>query len=492
MAQELIRDLQLVAPLVVLSLGALMVILVDVFARRPWPRAGATVGVLLLALLGCWQYQGLHVPAGTAFGGLIYTDPLALFFNALLLAGSIGAVLLGSRKLTQEGIESGGEYYGLLIISTLGAMLFANSAELITLFLGLETMSMALYCLCGSAPAVRRSSESALKYFLLGSFSSAFMLYGISLLYGLTGSTMLPEIAQSIGSADRTILVFALGLMLVGLVFKLGAVPFHFWAPDVYEGAPTPVTAYMACVIKASAVAATLRVLWSGFGDIVIFWSGAVWCIAVLTMVVGNIIAVRQRSLKRLLAYSSIAHAGYIMVAFLAPGDEFGGGAAILYYIVAYTIMTMGAFGVVLAVTSHNAQDPHADDLSRFNGLGWSRPVLGALMSVFMLSLAGIPPGLAGLLGKVYIFSAAVRAEYKGLAIIGVLCSAISVYYYLRVIVAMYFHESARDEHAERVAQSPLPLPLIGVMTACAAGIIILGIFPSIVHDGAVIIMQSL
>jgi len=373
-------------------------------------------------------------------------------------------------------------------------MIFASSAELITMFLGLETMSMALYCLCGAALGRRRSAESALKYFLLGSFSSAFLLYGIALLYGLTGTTSIPAIAGSLAGADQSILFFSLGLMLVGLIFKLGAVPFHFWAPDVYEGAPTPVTAYMACVIKASAVVAALRVLWVGFGGQIVFWSGAVWLIAVLTMVIGNLAALRQRGLKRMLAYSSVAHAGYLLVAFLAHGVELGGGAAILYYLIAYTFMTMGAFAIVLSVTGQASGDQpgeklggdvlQSDDISRFNGLGYRRPVVAIVMSLFMLSLAGIPPGMAGLLGKVYIFTAAVKAQYVGLAIIGVLASAISCYYYLRVIVAMYFLEGESVTAPARVDASATPA-FVGAVGVCAIGVVYLGLNPEPFYEFA-------
>jgi NADH-quinone oxidoreductase subunit N len=279
--------------------------------------------------------------------------------------------------------------------------------------------------------------------------------------------------------------------MLVGFVFKIGAVPFHFWAPDVYQGAPTPVTAYMACVIKAAAVGAMLRVLWTSFpsDELFVVWSAAVWFIALITMVFGNLVALRQRSMKRMLAYSSIGHAGYIMVGFLAP-SSFGGGAAILFYIVSYTIMTLGAFGVVLAVSSNKSDDLAVDDLTRFNRLGYRSPVLAAVMSLFLLSLAGLPPGMAGFLGKFYIFNAAIKADFIGLSIIGVLCSAVSCYYYLRVIVAMYFvpeTEAVGDESAPRMSVS-----LQGALAICGVMIILLGVFPSWLHEGAVKVISSM
>jgi NADH-quinone oxidoreductase subunit N len=482
MSETLMADIVASAPLLVLSFGALALLLLEVFLKGSWPREGVTIAFFIVALVSLERVAGSYVDGKTIFSGLMYADTLALFMNALLIAGSVLAIMVGSRRLAGEGIESLGEYLVLVVLATVGAMIFASSAELITMFLGLETMSMALYCLCGAALGRRRSAESALKYFLLGSFSSAFLLYGIALLYGLTGTTSIPAIAGSLAGADQSILFFSLGLMLVGMIFKLGAVPFHFWAPDVYEGAPTPVTAYMACVIKASAVVAALRVLWVGFGGQIVFWSGAIWLIAVLTMVIGNLAALRQRGLKRMLAYSSVAHAGYLLVAFLAHGPELGGGAAILYYLITYTLMTMGAFAIVLIVAGQggdvkSAEVPNADDISRFNGLGYRRPVVAIVMSLFMLSLAGIPPGMAGLLGKVYIFTAAVKAQYVGLAIIGVLASAISCYYYLRVIVAMYFLGSEGEAATPR-PEVPVTPAFIGAVGLCAFGVIYLGINP--------------
>jgi NADH-quinone oxidoreductase subunit N len=489
MSEFILRDLALLSPAIVLSLGALLLILIDAFSKGSWPREFLTCIILLAGVVSLQVFAPAFENGVTAFGGLMYADKFSWFFTLLIIVGALLALLLGVHSLKQEGVESPTEYYVLLLLSTVGAIIFSTSAELITLFLGLETMSMALYCLCGSAVGLRRSAESALKYFLLGSFSSAFMLYGIALIYGLTGSTMIEQIAIEILKIEHTTtLHFAMALLLIGFIFKLGAVPFHFWAPDVYEGAPTPVTAYMACVIKASAVAATLRVLWTGFGELVLFWSGAVSFLAGLTMVVGNIIALRQRSIKRMLAYSSIAHAGYILVGFLAPGAQYGGGPAILYYIVAYTIMTMGAFGVVLAVTSKTASSPHSDDITKFYGLGYREPFLGFAMSIFMLSLAGIPPGMAGLLGKFYIFSAAVKADYVNLAIVGVLSSAISSYYYLRILVAMYFLE---DEAAEKAPALSPNFSLLSVLSFCIVGAIFLGLFPSLLYESAEMVMGS-
>ncbi|RIL08515.1 MAG: NADH-quinone oxidoreductase subunit N [Proteobacteria bacterium] len=488
MPENLGSDLWLTSPLIVLSLGALLILILEVSLGKGWPR-GLVCG-LILAVAGLLSlYSNPFINAGgTAFNGLLYVDPFSGFMTLLLILGAILALLITIGRLGDQGVDALGEYYSLYLFSLAGAIIFVSAAELITLFLGLEIMSLSLYCLCGSAIRYRRASESALKYFLLGSFSSAFLLYGIALIYGLTGTTFISKISDILAHLDNGLVFFAMGLILVGMIFKIGAVPFHFWAPDVYEGAPTSITAYMACVIKASAFAACLRVLWVAFEQQVVFWSGAIWVMAVFTMFLGNLAALRQRSLKRMLAYSSIAHAGYMMVGFLAMGDELGGGAAMLYYLLAYSFMTMGAFGVVLAVTSRFADSKAADDITRFNGLGYSEPLLGALMALFMLSLAGIPPGFAGLLGKFYLFGAAVKADYVGLAVIGVINSMISCYYYLRVIVAMYFLEP----DGEGAFATPINVPMTASLLMCAVGVIYFGIFPSLVHESAAAVIAML
>ena len=486
MSVSLANDVILILPLLVICVGSFLLMILEVTLPKDWPRALVTGGIILSALIVHVLQLELYQDGERAFSGLMYADPYASFLTFIVLISSILALLIGVGRLEQEGIESPGEYYALFLMSAAGTLIFCQAAELITLFIGLEIMSMALYALCGAGLTVKRSSESAMKYFFLGSFSSAFLLYGFAFLYGLTGTTVIPDIAMVIGTADQGIALLAVGLVLVGLAFKIGAVPFHFWAPDVYEGAPTPITAYMACVIKAASIGVALRVLWSGLGDLIQFWAGAVWLIAVLTMIIGNIVALRQRSVKRMLAYSSVAHAGYIMVAFLAPSAEYGGGAAILYYIIAYTVMTMGSFAIVTAISS--AKDARSDDISEMHGLGYRRPFLGVTMSIFMLSLAGIPPGLAGLLGKFYIFNAAVKADYVGLAIIGVICSAISCYYYLRVIVAMYFIEPATETRAI----PPTGVLLGGTLSVCALASVLFGLFPASIYDGAAAVISSL
>lgn len=489
MEASLASALKAASPFMILSGGAFLLLLLEVFLKGKWARGSVTAITLLVALGTSILVSGEFVQGQVAFAGTLYQDPFSWFFQVFFIMGTLLALLMMVDRLGAQKIEAPSEFYSLLLMSTAGASLFASAAELITLFLGLEIMSMALYCLCGSAVTVRGSTESALKYFLLGSFSSAFLLYGIALLYGLTGTTSIPDMAVSLGGmAGQPAVAFAIGLTLVGLIFKIGAVPFHFWAPDVYQGAPTSVTAYMSCVIKASAVAVTMRMLWIGFAPSEGVWSGVIWLVALLTMVVGNVIAVRQRNVKRMLAYSSVAHGGYLAVGFLARANQFGGGSAILFYLVAYTLMTLGAFAVLLLVSSTDADSPHADDISRFHGLSKTNPGLAAAMAVFLLSLAGIPPGMAGLLGKFYIFSAAVKSEFVGLAVVGVLASAISCYYYLKVIVAMYFLEPSE----QTPGKISLSLPIGGLISACVAGVVLFGIFPGRVYTRAMVVMYSL
>lgn len=479
-------ELFLAAPLLVTALGSLVVLLLGVFIKGRWPVAGVCTAIVLLAF-AFLSLQATELGEGLVlFNNAIYADHFTAFITALILLGTLLAIWLAADNLVNQGVkEHHPEFYTLILMCSSGAIIFASAAELITLFIGLEIMSMGLYCLCASRLGGSASSESALKYFFLGSFASAFMLYGIALLYGLSGSLVISEIAPALAAANGTLLYIAMGLVLIGFIFKIGAVPFHFWAPDVYQGAPTPVTAYMACVVKTAAVAAALRVLWGVFyaPELQELWQGMLWFVALLTMIVGNFLALRQRSLKRMLAYSSIAHAGYLLVAFLVPEARFGGGAAILYYLLAYTVMTLGAFGVVMAVTRRNATEDDADDITAFNRLGFSNPGLAALMALFMLSLAGLPPGMAGLLAKFYVFNAAVKGGFVLLAIIGVLCSVVSCYYYLRVVVAMYF--LPEEEGSAAAEKLETPFLMNWSLRICAISVLIIGIFPSKFYEAA-------
>ncbi len=477
-------DLLFLSPMITVIIGSLLLLIYEVFIKRPWSRAGFALLVLVSAFaVNVFLYsQDLYPKSGTGLYGQLYIDAFSALINCFILLLSIFAVLISFGQLKSEKINAVGEYYTLFLMSVVGAMVFNSAAEFITLFLGLEIMSMALYCLCGSALTLRCSSESALKYFLLGSFSSAFLLYGIALLYGLTGSTQFLMIAEVISGVNGTLLSVAIGLVLVGLLFKIAAAPFHFWAPDVYQGAPTSITLFMASVIKASAVVVCFRVLWLVFPDNKEVWEGAIWTLAALTMTIGNLTALRQRSIKRMLAYSSVAHAGYMMVGLLVADAAFGGAEGVMFYLVAYSFVTLGSFAIVSAVSSPYLDSTHADDISRFNSLAKRQPILAILMALFMLSLAGIPPGMAGLLAKFFIFSSAVKAGFVGLAIIGMLNSAVSAYYYLRIIVAMYFMES---KDGETYSKPAVTFPMYLAIGVCAFVVVVLGIFPSRIYDGA-------
>jgi NADH-quinone oxidoreductase subunit N len=336
-------------------------------------------------------------------------------------------------------------------------------------------MSMAAYALCGILRRQLRSNEAALKYFVNGAFATGFLLFGIALVYGATAATDFATIQEKLATgtaATRGLASAGMALLLVGFGFKIAAVPFHFWAPDVYEGAPTSITALMAVGIKGAAFAALLRMFGDALGPLLPDWQEAIAALALLTMIVGNVLAVLQQNIKRMLAYSSIAHAGYLLVGVVAIRD--GGGAAVLFYLLAYTLMNLGAFAVVVAVGRRGRPNEQIDD---YAGLGFRYPGLGAAMSIFMLSLAGFPP-LVGFAGKLYIFSAAVHAGYTQLAILGVLSSVVSVYYYLGVLAKMYMSEG------QTVLDAPSSRPyLFACLLITAAGTVLVGVFPSFAYD---------
>ena len=404
------------------------------------------------------------------FGGMLAADAFGQFFSLVFLLVA-GLTLLISVPYVQRAGMNYGEYYALLLFSTLGMMVMANSLDLITIFLGLETLSISLYILAGFLRDQLKSNESALKYLLLGAFASGFVLYGIALVYGACGSTHLRQVAEAV-SAGRvgspTLLILGMGLLIIGFGFKVASVPFHMWTPDVYEGAPTSVTAFMIAGTKAAAFAAFLRILMTALPVLQADWSRVLWVLAVLTMTVGNVVAIAQTNIKRMLAYSSIAHAGYILVALVAASTL--GSGSVLFYLVAYTFMNLGAFAVVIALSRREAERVTIDE---YAGLGLKYPFLGAAMSLFMFSLAGIPP-TAGFMGKFYIFSAAIQAKYIGLAIIGVLNSVISVYYYLRVTVVMYMGQGEAEPRADRLSPALALAVIIAII-----GTLQLGLFPS-------------
>jgi NADH-quinone oxidoreductase subunit N len=385
-------------------------------------------------------------------------------------AGSVDVVLMSMSYLEHTEIRTG-DYYSLVMFATVGMMLMASATDLLVIFLALEVMSIAAYALAGIARSQVRSNEAAMKYFLLGAFATGFLLFGIALVFGATGSMTLPVIAERVGQVagqEKVLLIAGVALLVVGFGFKIAAVPFHAWAPDVYEGSPTTVTAFMAVGIKAAAFAAFVRIFLHTLGALYTDWSGPLWVLAVLTMTVGNVVALLQTNIKRMLAYSSIAHAGYLLVGMVAGGPD--GGSAILFYLIAYAFMTLGAFAVVVAVGRAGESNELLDD---YAGIAFRNPFLGVAMTVFMLSLAGIPP-LGGFVGKFYIFSAAIQSGYVGLAVIGVLNSVVSVYYYVGVLVRMYMTEGP----TEVTPPSSRPY-LFAALIATLAGTVLVGLFPS-------------
>ena len=456
-------------PALLVAATGMLVMAADLVIQGPDRDGLAVLGMLGLAAAAAtavWLWVAGGVPGG--FQDTLRGDRFALFFTVLICAGSLLTILMSIDYLRDQPIAAG-EYHALLLLSTSGMIFLAAANDLIVLFLALEIMSVAVYVLAGLLRREVRSTEAALKYFLLGAFATGFLLYGIAFFYGATGSTRLDVIAQAVASDGlRPMTVLGIALVLVGLGFKVALVPFHVWTPDVYEGAPTAVTAFMAVGVKAAAFAALARVFMAGLGGVSASWTGLLWLLAALTMTVGNVTAVKQRSVKRMLAYSSIAHAGYALVGVVAVTRD--GGAALLFYLSTYVFMTLGAFAVVIALGRRG--EPN-EDLADWAGVGFRHPILGLSMAVFMLSLAGIPP-TAGFAGKFYLFSAAIDAGYVGLAIIGVLNSVISVYYYLGVLVAMYMAEGTR----------PIPRPssrpyLVATIVVSAAATLLIGVLPA-------------
>jgi len=460
-------SLAVLAPaLIVIGTGCL-VLLLDLLPPRESKVHLATVALIgvvaaLLTSLAAWGGRG------RGFHDMVILDNYALFFHVVICYAAALIVLLSIDYLRRNGVESG-EYYALVLFSTSGMLLLTSAADLIVVFLAIELMSLSLYVLSGLFKRRRQAGEASMKYFLLGVFASAFLLYGIALLYGATGTTSIERIAAAAAAAPYDPLVIAgLGLVLVGFGFKISAAPFHMWAPDVYEGAPTSVTALIATGSKAAVFAALIRLIVSGVRAVHADWTAVLWALAALTMTVGNVVAIAQSNLKRMLAYSSIAHVGYMLVGLVAGGAA--GTGAVLFYLLAYTFTTAGTFGVITLCARAGEE---AVDVRDYAGLGRRHPVLAFTLSLFLLSLIGIPP-LAGFVGKFYLFGAAVRAGFVVLAVLGVLNSAIAAYYYLRVIVTMYMQEP--DGQSASVAPSFAG----GLALAIAVvGVVLLGLMPA-------------
>jgi NADH-quinone oxidoreductase subunit N len=438
--------------------------------RMPIAGLGAVglVGAGIASLL-LWNHN-------TSSFGVVLADNFGLFVTGILIVVGLLTLAFSGPTIERERLP-GGEYYALVLFALAGMMLMATATDLLVIFLALEVMSLAVYVLTGIRRDSPASTEAALKYFLLGAFSSAFFLYGIALTYGLAGSTHLDRIGRLIAAqamAPTPMQLLALGLLLVGFAFKVSAVPFHMWTPDAYEGAPPSVTGFMSTGVKAAAFAAFVRVFLAAFEPLQHEWWPVLWVIAAATMIVGTVVGVAQSSVKRMLAYSSIAHGGYLLVALLAAND-FGKGA-VLFYLLAYAVTNLGAFGVIALLES---TDRANDQVRDYAGLWDTHPVLAGLMTMFLLSLGGFPP-MAGFIAKWYVFSAAVKSGYTGLAIIGVLTSVVSVFFYLRIVVMMYMTPT------DSPARFPAVPKVAGLALVVSAILIFyLGVLPTRVLDWA-------
>ena len=459
-------------PIVIVALSAIAAMLAEAY-RQPGERM-PIAGLGLIGLFGAAIASGVLWNSDLKSLEVIRSDNFALFINMVLCIVGILTMLMSNDVVEREQIPPG-EYYALTLFAICGMMMMAAATDLLVIFIALEVLSLAVYVLTGIRRQSAAGAEAAFKYFLLGGFSSAFFLYGVAFAYALSGSTRIDEIgtalsAQATGTPS-TIALLAVGLMAVGFAFKVSAVPFHMWTPDAYEGAPTIVTAFMSTGVKAAAFAAFARVFLSPLEPLQAHWIPMLSVIAAVTMIVGTVVGVVQTNIKRMLAYSSIAHGGYLLLGIISANRD--GKASLLFYLLAYAITNIGALGIVALLGT--AQEQH-DELRDFAGLWRSRPALAGLMTIFLLSLGGIPP-TAGFIGKWYIFSAAVQEGHYWLAIIGVLTSVVSVFFYLRIVVMMYMTEGAE------IARPRVPVAAMAGLALAVVAVFYLGILPTRVID---------
>ena len=439
---------------------------------RPYAGLITCVG---LAIAGFLSLNLFDINA-RAFYGAIQIDNFSVFFKIVIIAGAFIVTLMSMDYLRRNDIQVC-EYYTLLLFATVGMTLLASASDLITIFIAIEIMSLSVYVLVGIRRNEPFAIEAALKYFILGSFASGILVYGIALVYGASRSLNLAQIAFAAASGrilEPNLFTIGMGLILVGFGFKVASVPFHMWAPDVYQGAPAPITAFMSMGVKAAAFAAAIRVFMVAFNEHMPIWQPIVWWLAVLTMLAGNLMALMQENIKRMLAYSSIAQAGYLLVGLAVGGEQ--AGAAMLYYLAAYAFMNLGAFGVIVAVSGG---DKELENIPDWSGLAYRHPVMGAAMALCLFSLIGMPP-TAGFFAKFYLFYSAVAAGDVPIVIIGVIASMISLYFYLKVIVTMYM----RDPDREIVPATPNVSVRLGVLLSCFA-VLYLGIVPGIALEWA-------
>jgi len=471
-------DWSTIGSLLIVSITGIIVLVVSLLTQSvritSWIAHAGILGTLLYTI-SLWGADT------KGFGGMVILDDFTLVLYVIILF-SASLTLLLSKDFLQNYILIRGEYLALICFATFGMMVMVSGGDLMMIFLGIETLSISLYILAGTRRTDPYSLEAAFKYFLVGAFATGFLLFGMAYMYGATGSTNLDRILSFLStgaSESNTYLLIGIAFLIIGLGFKISLVPFHMWTPDVYEGAPTPIAAFMSTGVKAAGFAVMLRVILYSTGSYFADWQSVMWVLAVVTMTVGNVIALAQESVKRMLAYSSIAHAGYMLVGFTAGTDE--AVSSVIYYLASYTFMNIGAFGVVSYFES-NAKEKSAGDSGKANlfkikgysGLGFKRPVIAAGMAVFMFSLAGIPP-TAGFFAKFYVFRAAIDAGLTGLAVLGALNAVVSVYFYLRVVLYMYMYDAETDfsEFSFRGSDST-------ALVISFIGIFILGLFPSL------------
>ena len=464
-------DLLRFGPEIVLTIaGTLLMVLDPLFARKYHRLFGhLSIAALVAGIFAAIAANG--VP-GVAFSNLLVVDSFGTYFRILVMGIGILSILTSYRYLEREQAETG-EYHALILFSIMGQCVMVTANDLIMIFIGLEISSIASYVLTGYLRNDKRNNEAALKYFLLGSFATGFLLYGIAIIYGLTGTTQLPAIRAALHTPGTSLMVagVAAALMFVGLCFKVSGAPFQIWAPDVYQGAPAPISGFMATGPKAAAFAIFLRIFLTAFDRISIEWAPIVWVCALLSMTIGNFAALTQNNLKRMFAYSSIAHAGYILVA-LASDSEIG-TAAVMFYLAAYALMNLGAFAVIAYISGKGEKHLKVEDLA---GLGKRQPFTAAMMTVFLLSFIGVPL-TGGFFGKFYIFRAALDSHLTWLAVLGLLNSAVAAYYYLRLMVVMYMHEPGKVTNA---LEAPGPA-LQAALVIPAIGTFFLGILPGAV-----------
>ncbi len=462
-------DLPDIFSLTLVGLVGLGLVVFDAFSNNN--RAIPWIAALTFAVCLVWELLSLGAVPDTAFLGMVRTGGFAAYVNIIILASGLFSTILSVPYL-QKLEHAYGEVYALILFATTGMILLGTANHLVSIFVGLETMSVCLYIMTGLVREDEGAVEGALKYFLLGAFSTGFFLYGIALLYGATGTMYLPLMAEGLLLRGGSVVMFwgGVALLFVGFMFKVSAAPFHMWTPDVYQGAPTTLTGYMSTASKASAFAALILVLFYALPPE--RWRLVLAVIAVITMVVGNVMALAQSNVKRMLAYSSVAHGGYILVG-LAAGTA-AGYAGALYYLLVYAMMNIGAFGV-MALLEWDGKEGRVQTLDSLAGIGYRKPLLGVAMGVFMFSLTGFPP-LGGFLGKVYVFAPAIEAGLVWLVLIGVLASAVSAYYYLRVLYVFWFGSS--EDEAVRGEAFPVPTASAAVLVTCVVALLLLGIYP--------------